>query len=47
MSFSGKKILILVTGGIAAYKINTLVRDFVKENAEVQVLMTPDAQNFV
>ena len=32
MSFSGKKILILVTGGIAAYKINTLVRDFVKEN---------------
>lgn len=47
MSFSGKKILILVTGGIAAYKINTLVRDFVKENAEVQVLMTPDAQKFV
>ena len=47
MSFSGKKILILVSGGIAAYKINNLVRDFIKKGAEVQVLMTPDANHFV
>jgi phosphopantothenoylcysteine decarboxylase/phosphopantothenate--cysteine ligase len=47
MNLSGKKILILVAGGIAAYKINILVRDFVKENAEVQVLLTPDAEKFV
>lgn len=47
MSFQNKKILICVTGGIAAYKINMLVRDFVKQNAEVQIVMTPDAQNFV
>ena len=47
MSLSGKKILILVSGGIAAYKINPLVRDFIKKDAEVQVLLTPDASNFV
>ncbi|UZT96183.1 bifunctional phosphopantothenoylcysteine decarboxylase/phosphopantothenate--cysteine ligase CoaBC [Chryseobacterium fluminis] len=47
MSLSGKKILIAVSGGIAAYKIHFLIRDFVKKNAEVQVIMTPDAENFV
>ena len=47
MSLSGKKILILISGGIAAYKINYLVRDFIKKEAEVQVLLTPDASNFV
>jgi phosphopantothenoylcysteine decarboxylase/phosphopantothenate--cysteine ligase len=47
MNIAGKKILILVTGGIAAYKINTLVRDFIKSNAEVQVVLTPDAEKFV
>ena len=38
MDLSGKKILIAITGGIAAYKINTLVRDFIKNGAEVQVI---------
>lgn len=47
MALQGKKILICVTGGIAAYKINFLIRDLVKKDAEVQVLMTPSAKNFV
>jgi len=47
MAIQGKKILICVSGGIAAYKINYLIRDFVKKGAEVQILMTPSAENFV
>ncbi|WP_336717186.1 bifunctional phosphopantothenoylcysteine decarboxylase/phosphopantothenate--cysteine ligase CoaBC [Chryseobacterium mucoviscidosis] len=47
MSLSGKKILIAISGGIAAYKIHFLIRDFVKKGAEIQVIMTPDAENFV
>ena len=47
MDLSGKKILIAITGGIAAYKINTLVRDFIKNGAEVQVLLTLSAKEFV
>ncbi len=43
----GKKILIGVTGGIAAYKICNLVRLFIKNGAEVRVLMTPVAAQFV
>jgi len=43
----GKKILLGVTGGIAAYKCATLVRLLVKQGAEVKVIMTPDAANFV
>ncbi len=47
MGLSGKKILIAISGGIAAYKIHFLIRDFVKKGAEIQVVMTPDAENFV
>lgn len=47
MNLSGKKILILISGGIAAFKINSLVREFVKKEAEVQILMTPSAEKFV
>ncbi|ASK31064.1 phosphopantothenoylcysteine decarboxylase [Chryseobacterium sp. T16E-39] len=47
MNVSGKKILIAVSGGIAAYKIHFLIRDFIKNGAEVQVIMTPDAEHFV
>ena len=47
MAIQGKKILICVTGGIAAYKINSLIRDLVKKGAELQVLMTPSTENFV
>ncbi|WP_343664333.1 bifunctional phosphopantothenoylcysteine decarboxylase/phosphopantothenate--cysteine ligase CoaBC [Chryseobacterium mucoviscidosis] len=47
MSLSGKKILIAISGGIAAYKIHFLIRDFVKKGAKVQVIMTPDAEHFI
>lgn len=47
MSLEGKKILICISGGIAAYKINYLIRSLIKSGAEVQVLMTPSAENFV
>ncbi len=47
MKLQGKKILICITGGIAAYKINYLIRDFIKKGAEVQVLMTSSAEQFV
>lgn len=47
MIFQGKKILIAICGGIAAYKINLLIRDFIKNGAEVQVIMTEDAEHFV
>ncbi len=44
---SGKKVLIGVTAGIAAYKIPSLVRLFIKTGAEVKVIMTPAAKDFV
>ncbi|WP_332018262.1 bifunctional phosphopantothenoylcysteine decarboxylase/phosphopantothenate--cysteine ligase CoaBC [Kaistella sp.] len=47
MAIQEKKILICVTGGIAAYKINYLIRDLVKKGAELQVLMTPSTEKFV
>lgn len=43
----GKKILLGVTGSIAAYKAASLVRLFVKEGAEVQVIVTPAAKEFI
>lgn len=43
----GKKIIIGITSSIAAYKIPFLVRLLVKEGAEVQVLLTPFAKEFV
>lgn len=47
MNLSGKKILLGITGGIAAYKIPQLVRLLVKQGAQVRVVMTPDAHHFV
>ena len=44
---AGKKILIGVTGSIAAYKIILLVRLLVKQKAEVKLIMTPSASDFV
>ena len=44
---TGKKILIGVTGSIAAYKAILLVRLLVKAGAEVKVIMTPSAKDFV
>src|SRR5689334_12749313 len=43
----GKKILLGVTGSIAAYKSLLLIRLLVKEGAEVKVVMTPAAKDFV
>lgn len=47
MSLKGKNIVIGICGSIAAYKIASLVRILVKEHANVQVLMTPDAKEFI
>ena len=44
---NGKKILIGITGSIAAYKICGLIRMYKKANAKVQVICTPNALNFV
>ena len=44
---TGKKILLGVTGGIAAYKSAFLVRLLVKAGAEVRVIMTPAAHDFI
>lgn len=43
----GKKVLIGVTGSIAAYKTATLVRLLVKSGAEVKVVMTAGARDFI
>jgi phosphopantothenoylcysteine decarboxylase/phosphopantothenate--cysteine ligase len=43
----GKRVLIGVSAGIAAYKIPELVRLFIKNNAEVRCIITPSASAFV
>jgi len=43
----GKKILVGVTGGIAAYKTASIIRLLVKEGAEVKVIMTEHAKDFI
>ena len=43
----GKNILLGITGGIAAYKICTLIRLYKKAGANVRVVVTPNALNFV
>jgi len=45
--FQHKKILVGITGSIAAYKTILLVRELVKAGAEVKVVMTPAARDFV
>ena len=44
---SGKKVLLGVTGGIAAYKTPLIVRLLIKQGAQVKVVMTPSATDFV
>lgn len=46
-SLAGKKVVLGVTGGIAAYKIVQLARDMAKLGADVRVLMTRSAERFV
>lgn len=47
MALQGKKIIIGVTGSIAAYKSALLIRLLVKEGAEVKVIMTALAKEFI
>ncbi len=47
MPLKGKKILLGITGGIAAYKMCNFVRLLVKAGAEVKVIMTPSAARLV
>ena len=44
---TGKKILLGITGSIAAYKTPLLVRQLLKKGADVKVIMTPSAEDFV
>ncbi len=44
---NGKHIILGITGGIAAYKSALLVRLLIKRGAEVQVVMTPSAKEFI
>ncbi|HRN99262.1 MAG TPA: flavoprotein, partial [Flavobacterium sp.] len=47
MVLRGKKIILGISGGIAAYKTAALVRLFVKAGADVRVVMTPCSRDFV
>ena len=47
MLLSGRKILLGVSGGIAAYKACELVRELRRRDAQVRVMMTPSAREFV
>ena len=46
-SISGKKIILGVCGSIAAYKSAYLLRELMREGADIRVVMTPSAANFV
>jgi phosphopantothenoylcysteine decarboxylase/phosphopantothenate--cysteine ligase len=46
-SVAGKKVLLCVTGGIAAYKVIEVARDLEQLGADVRVVMTPSAMRFV
>jgi phosphopantothenoylcysteine decarboxylase/phosphopantothenate--cysteine ligase len=46
-SFANKKILVGITGGIAAYKTCELIRLLIKAGAEVKAVITPSAKEFV
>ena len=43
----GKTVVLGVTGGIAAYKIANLASMLVKQHANVRVIMTQNATNFI
>jgi len=47
MQLQGKKIILCVTGSIAAYKSAYLLRGLVKQGAEVQIVMSPSAKEFI
>ena len=43
----GKRILLGITGGIAAYKIAYLIRSLKRQEAEVKCIMTPASSSFI
>ena len=47
MQLQGKKVILCVTGSIAAYKAAYILRGLIKQGAEVQVVMTPYAKEFI
>ncbi len=47
MALQGKKIVVGITGSIAAYKTCSLIRLFIKAGAEVQVVITPAGKEFI
>ena len=47
LNFSNKNILLCVTGGIAAYKAAEIIRLFKKDGADVRVIMTESAKEFI
>ena len=47
LNFSNKNILLCVTGGIAAYKSAEIIRLFKKDGADVRVIMTESAKEFI
>lgn len=47
MSLKGKRIVLGITGSIAAYKACVLIRELIKPGAEVQAVMTPSAKEFI
>ena len=44
---NGKKIVLGITGSIAAYKACLLIRGLIKQGAEVQVVITPAGKEFI
>ena len=46
-TLKGKHIILGITGGIAAYKSAMLLRLLIKAGAEVQIIMTPAAKEFI
>lgn len=47
MELKGKKIILGITGSIAAYKAAYLLRSLIKKGAEVQVVITPAGKEFI
>lgn len=47
MSLKGKRIVLGITGSIAAYKSCLIIRQLIKQGAEVQVVITPAGKEFI
>lgn len=46
-TLKGKKIVLGITGSIAAYKACYIIRGLIKQGAEVQVVITPAGKEFI